>query len=390
MIAAFALCLLSLQGDDRKPLLPILFPKPDGKNGFEFYVRASDQALQSKAVRDITGRMLTEGGAPPTSAEKQEIGRLVELLVQGSKRPVDGFALYGHLPGKANSIRDSGLRSMAFNSGMKQLVKASAFMAEDLYKTNNSRVATELLLALSSSTHHMKSGGLIVCLMGSALDSIIMAGFHRNIDRWTIADCDAILRGTKLQISPEIYIRAWQTEKKLNDIVAVATIYELDKAPRNKSESSPELDRYRKLSRTQRQALLPRFRREVVTHLDPLIASLRKPQHQWSYKEKPWPKSDPLTQMLRDLNGVEIFPSSLISVSRSLTQYRLLRLHAHIQRFRLKNSRLPATLAQTGAAKEGHDPLTNRPFTYQPTGATYRLYSHGVKETGPIEILFRR
>jgi hypothetical protein len=80
----------------------------------------------------------------------------------------------------------------------------------------------------------------------------------------------------------------------------------------------------------------------------------------------------------------------VLSVVRTRTQLRLLRLHARIIGFRWESGRLPMSLDELGLTHDQiYDPLSRTLFKFEAASGSYKLLSAGIRETGPIELRYQ-
>ena len=70
------------------------------------------------------------------------------------------------------------------------------------------------------------------------------------------------------------------------------------------------------------------------------------------------------------------------------TQLRLFRASAAVMDFRWNHGYYPGSLEQLPDQTITYDPLTNGPFEYERTEASFRIYSRGTEDTGPIDLFY--
>lgn len=131
--------------------------------------------------------------------------------------------------------------------------------------------------------------------------------------------------------------------------------------------------------------------------LDSLGKRFDSPEENWLAVSEPAPVQPPDPKSLDELEAAlaRAFTSGIdhrfmLALVRSRTQTRLLDLHARIVLFRWQTGRLPATLDELRLPRDSvYDPLSRRLFNYERSDTSYKLWSSGIQETGPIELKYQ-
>lgn len=125
---------------------------------------------------------------------------------------------------------------------------------------------------------------------------------------------------------------------------------------------------------------------------------LLQPESQWYDGSATWKAqfgesnpnpSDTLSQLAVSFGHMIVAPYRNLALTelRRRAQLRLLGLHARVLEYRWRHHHLPASLKEVADPQTLFDPLSGEPFVYETgAGGTYRLYSKGRPETGPVEL----
>lgn len=155
-----------------------------------------------------------------------------------------------------------------------------------------------------------------------------------------------------------------------------------------------------KLSQSAAARLKDNVRRRCGERLQQWIDLIGGDEENWIKHATPTPETgDDDLSKVRSVSELEetlvndwipSLDAFIASVARMRTQYRLLALHAKIQRYRLHHDLHPQSLADVATEAERHDPHSDSSFVYELKENGYRLYSKGFRNTGEIELLYRR
>ena len=339
----------------QEPLFPRLFPNPTGQNALEYYVRAADIAREARL--NLWSPYLAETRNIPNRLEYEErmaapTKRILDLVRAGNQ-----FSLV--LPEGKNSI-------LAY-SGLKVIAKlAQQYSRVQFVRGNPNQGIDTLLLVTEMSDKLYGAGGIIPYLTAIAIDSIAFRGLHSAYTSISLNGAQQIL-GRLDVLDPHLIADLWQRE-----------IAATDSAVRS-GEEGYDVDAW--------AALRPKAQL-LTTRLADLFAN---DEGQWMNLSTDLTRSEQ-----KQLSQVRAVPDAYTAqrlvrttvVNR--TMRRLVRLHAHVAKYRWESGQLPMSLDFL-SEEERVDPAAGQPYVYQRfSEAAYDLYSPGDQYWGPIRLRVTR
>ena len=347
-----AIIAVAVIGADQQaePLFPRLFPRPTGNNALEYYVRAADYAKVNGLDQWI----------PTSNGDDMYDGRLEheERVAEGTKTVLDLIRLGNQRP---LSLPDTELMMSAFQD-IKHISKLAMFYSRVQFARGNPDEATDALLALFGITDNLRgSGGTDLYLIAIAVDSIACAGFHLAYTSISLNGAEQILEELELY-DPSIGAGHWSREIALIDRGFGSSVYDYDAEEWAKIRPTAQLlaGTVADIFATDEKYWMG-MSTEITKHLPKKIESSGLPDE---YAAQRFIRSTVANRTLR----------------------RLVRLHAHIAKFRWEHGFLPRSLDDLPEDAR-FDPAANQPFVYQLfSEAAYDLYSPGNAYHGKIQL----
>lgn len=421
LIATFAaLCAPAQQ----QSIFSKVVKKPDITNGYEDYLRAAD-ALDPKAVSMVANwiptrykDMLAQKESAPRGGEDawtQDDERTLAIareydgldLLTARKKLTDkyGQAIEFIKVGNSKRVWDPREKvetttlfpELTVFRSVTQLVAADAYVK--FSGGNSSAGTTDLLEGLTFAS---RIGGtiLIAELVSTACRGIILASFEDQLGRLSepdtrkvIATADALLK------APPAVIETWKGERQF----MLASIDSMFDQP-EEGDYDGEDGQLKQIAEFSKK-LTPADKRQVKTELKRQIGDMyarilkrfQEPESRWvepiDLGLPPEPKQIQNIQDFVDMLChvfTPVFDQANLAFVRGRTQIRLLGLHARILNFKWHHGKLPSNLSDAAPQDLVVDPLSNEPFVYELRDDGYRLYSKGIKQTGPIELKYKR
>jgi|GEM_PF-7084501 len=382
----------------RKPFFSLLFPKPTGKNGLEYYVRAADLGQKDRRILQLAiAKPPVSISDPDVRSGMAALDGALKLMAEGTRHPID----LTPLKPKPNAGAE-GIALLTANiifpldAELKTITKGTVNAADVWLSQGHSMTATQNLLLMLRVSHDLIPMSLDSALVGIAMDSIIYAAFDRHMADFALRDLDLIVAATGKLETDDVYRRSLLAEADDSTAGVLVLLKEVDKEARKgggelrkDKDERLLLELYMKSKPAQRSGYPGAIRTAVRKKFDWVIRQIPA----WTFKAVPagtkW-SADPFVDKMV---GTMVFAEPIILDGFATTriQMRLLRLHAFIQRYKLIHKRLPDTLAQLKLpAKETYDPLAQKQFSYGPYGYGYTLCSEGNLHLGKIELVRKR
>lgn len=370
----------------RRSLVEQLFrepPKPT--NGFADYLRAADAV----ATNAVLGKLFSgEGDLTPFERNRrvsQEGKVALDLMRTGNRKPIEDPRTTLEL--------DTLFPELA---GFKNLVKVAQADMSYRYALGDSRGATDTFVDTSKFvSRSMTTPTLISVLVMIACDSILLAPLEQNLHRVALADLERLERTAGERVaSVEFLQRAMAQEGRFLETLTpddVSLFLDVDDDDEDAETVRALMKAWDAMTPDQRARLLVELRDRVRASSARVIAALAEPESAWklAFPTAHSPKPTIVDYIAEQLP--HSWPGTLSSFAKNRTQWRLLRLHARIERYRLVYGKLPSRLDEAAPADLTTDPWNDGPFDYKVLSLRdYELTSKGDATTGPIAILYRR
>ena len=376
-----------------------LIKKPTGKNGFEDYLRAID-AMSDKDVAQAHTSILSLESNNRLS-DRSSIIKLERTLRDRSKTQ---FALVASgnkkpfsFPADINKLEENGIFFETL-SRFKNLTREASMVADADFADHEPKEATMLLIDQLRMSYRLSQINMICDLVGIAIDAIVLKEFRGHFQDLDAASCRLIVNQLNTELSQTPPLSLALLAEVPADVEAIKE--EISEAPQmSKEDSNGSQDRQENIDIAKGLMAMPLQQRQhagdtaialVTDYIKKCSSTLAsEPEAKW-----PWP-TDPLpTFSLPFATSMGEFmwtpKEACDAEARSRIQLRLLRVHALIRAFRLKEHRLPASLDELHASEALHDPLSGGELVYVATPNSYSLYSRGRGDTGSIEVVYRR
>ncbi len=288
-------------------------------------------------------------------------------------------------------------------ASFKAIVKLLAGAAYVEFADGRPSGGTDLLLESLWFSNNISSGSLISNLVGVAGTAIALAGFDRHLSSLSLADVERVDRAaTELLNGPPVYVAAMRREQDMAQTVLSGmfsgphSMFAADQGEPDDAEFKAIMRLGKSLTPPQREELRARVALGVDAAFQDHISRFEALENTWygpARKTADAPaKVATSADAARYLVGL-LHPGQygLSWLGKSRTQLRLLRLHARISAYRWRQNKLPGALGEVASADEMADPFAGGEILYElKEGATYRLYGKGNKETGEIDLRYRR
>ncbi len=337
-----------------EPLFPRLFPNPTGQNALEYYVRAADIARAARL--DLWGPHLAEKPNAPERLEYEErmapvTARVLDLVRVGNQFPV---------------ILPAGGEPHAAYTGIRLIARLARQYSRVQFVRGNPDRATDALLLLTEMSDRLHgSGGVIPLWVARAIDSVAFGGFHSAYTSISLDGANDILRRLDLH-DPSLVEGYWNREiAKIDDAVAAG---------------DPQYDA-KAWAKARPKALL------IATSLADVFAA---EESLWMTLSTSLTKNEaPIAAESRQWLDAVTAQTLVRAFVANQTQRRLMRVHAHIAKYRWESGALPESL-QDLPEEAQFDPAAGQPYVYQRfSEAAYDLYSPGNPFYGPISLLIK-
>lgn len=389
-----------------------IFLHPTGQNGYEEYVRAGD-IIRNPAfgsylnyemylARPAKDRELTppeerpklpEGVDPSWTlldVQREHVRRCssaIELVAKGNLKPVTDPR--GDLtPGTI----------FPELATFKTLTKYAIVQMRVNLADGRPDMATRTAITMLTMRGRMPMISLISDLVGIAMDAIILASINENTERFSEHDWRQFqdIADQRLQINNYMQAMMMEEQFELSMVPLMLKSSEEASSMFGDGEDNAKIGAaIAGLNPTQRERLGQQLSSEIRTRFSALFQRLRGPEAKWAEDAadsgpEPTLTSDPAS-LVKVLGAFfsPVFHQATLATIKNRTQMRLLKLHSLVQLYRWHTGRLPEKL-EDAAPKDFSDPVTGAPYIYQTNGVGYRLASKGVKETGEIELKYKK
>lgn len=418
-----------------KTLYQQIVSQPDPNNGYEDYIRAAEmyrgseayrlmnwtpdqyeQMLEAKKVR-LAGNGTAEDSGPWTADEE----KMLEAAKQLDNNTY--LSIYKQIAAKSDKVFDvlrvgNGKRVYDPRTELtpvtlfpelayfKALAKLSVVDAYVKFANGDSRGATTDLIEGLTFSRKISGMTLISNLVGIASTSIILAGFEENLNRLSDGDCQRILKVIPPALNePLSFVEAMRGEAKF----AIGSVDFLLKDPKEalalssdtgNETSHPEADFEKyvlNMTANEKEAFRRTFNEKMSNYYERIISVYKEPENKWLENRSGEQIAAPTTitnvddaaNMLASI-VTPVHRQAAIAMVKSRTQLRLLQLHALVIDYRWNNRKLPEKLEQAVPPSLMTDPMSGEQFGFEAIQGGYKIYSHGVKETGRIELKYKR
>lgn len=395
MIAALLFCLTAQTSEFRRPepLFPQVFQQPTGRNGFEDYIRAADVVHDGQfgaaweVVRAISNgqrrpeRMPAWLSAAETPLEMrrlilQRYGRALDLMTVGHTKPAFD-------PRTINS--ETLFTELA---PMRNLGRLASIRARTEFASGNPNGAVAAWANGLTMANRIPTSSLITSLVKIAIKSELLADVQSQLSLVSESGLRQL----------EIVATNVLSDNDMNRAVKQEALFVEDYLRRLNQNDEPiddDLDtdatrEFLKLPRPERDWIAQRVRDLVERDSRQILDRLSLPESEWDFTdlEQEIPESAPLERRLVG-DFTPLYSQFAAAVARIRTQFRLLKLHASVQRFRWHFDRLPKSLAEAGVS-DARCPLSQKPFVFELQGDSYTLASEGGLGSGRIELRYTR
>lgn len=395
-----------------------IVPKPTGRNGYEDYLAAADILNSSRhaafvkwesyhyqhrngGLADAKSREDFPFVEPPTGLSLdstplqvkreyvKQFASVVPLIIAGNLKPVAD-------PRETLDMSTLFPEYSRFKDITKLIVKLAYVNFAD---GNSAAGAVTLLEGLKMSSKIRRVGPLISNLVGLAQQAIVLAELERNLGQLSLRDTQKLLAFVDRELeTSDAMLTSLDFELNFFKSSAQSLDQTQDEYLGDDDLFSQELKR---LSPKERQRVFEITAGRLAQYVERVKKLIQSGDSNWMTFDDPIEKLEfnsdgPFNTTDDFVNGllVNLSPSYgmvLPASARAKTQLRLLRMHALIIKYRWENEKLPAKLADAVPKAELVDPFSNAAFVYEREGNFgYRLFSKGFKDTGPIELRYRR
>lgn len=385
MLALAAMGTATVADQERTLYEQVFATPPKATNGFAEYVRAADALRANRAVRKLLAGEVDLTPLERNAQIAQEGKIALDLMRAGNRKPVED-------PRAASLSLETVFPELA---SFKQLAKVAAADVAYRYAIGDSRGATDTFAEASKFvSRFVTMPTLIGALVMIACDAILLAPFEQNLARVALGDLERLERTAGERVASVAFLqRAMAAEGRLLEGIGtneVAGFLEEDDEDEEADIARAMKARWEGLAPAQRAQVMEEVRGRARAQSARMVAVLAGPESTWRLAE---PLSSARPSLVDHIVAVlsPIHEQALIAFAKNRTQWRLLRLHARIERFRLVQGRLPGRLDEATPADLAHDPWNDGPFEYKVVSLRdYDLTSKGDASTGPIAIRYRR
>lgn len=326
----------------------------------------------------------------------------IDLVVQGNSKPVsDPRGAVGPL---------TLFSELTHFKDLTRLLIADAHVK---YADGLPGAGTRRLVDALTFSRNIQTGTLIQLLVGIACNAMVLAAFEERLMQLTPNDLAFVRSSTaKILSGPSPMDSVLLAEKAYQEESLRALL-----GPRKDEEGTAgavdAADMY--LPAAPDLSVLPKMRQDSIlagvgerirTTFATWRVRLKGHEASWvsglpnntDYEEKELPadlshvSDEDIIESLHSHIAMDaVLQQSVFALMRTRAQLRLLLLHTHVLQYRWSHSKLPTKLAEAVPAELLKDPLGNDNFQYQITGPhSYRLYSKGTKDSGELELRYRR
>lgn len=419
---AIAICAALLAPPDpQQSLLKKYIPRQTGANAFEDYLAAAD-LVHTPGLSEYEGFVALRGrfspggiarnrgekfpevppGLKPESTSldaRREIlrryGRVVDLVHVGNSKSA--------IPFRNSLVFDTAIDELSPYRSVGRVLDSAAQVA---FVDGNSSKATEVLLDSIFFGRAIGGETIIHYLVGTAISAVALARFEQNLGRLSVRDADRIIHAMEDTLSRLDPVIASMEGEKRSMIASAKQLTDPETYDQGE-EFETEFERkqhesflafLKSMSAAEREAAQAKIIERVSASADRVINVLKGSESEWAALQDP-PEAAPIVEVKTLDQFISsaseqiqpVYRQMIFSSVKLRAQFRLLRLHAMILRFKMEFERLPDNLAECCPAADLDDPLSGKPFQYEIRDpSTYKLYSLGVPGVGEIELRYRR
>jgi len=407
-------------GTTQRSSISKAFPRPTGHNGYEEYVQAAE-ILSSAGIRDLLtwapGRPRPakdpdDPDDPGPSKEQLAIydrlnaltpleirresmlkcGRALDLISRGNSKPVfdprgdfGPDTLFPEYP--------------AFRNVSRLALQASAVYAAD----GRTDLATKALLDQIWFADNFGRSVIISSLIATACSSIAIVGFQDILPRLSQSDAVTIEKSIDALMAKPLAVRSvlrgeLSFSVKGLDLLAsekgdLSGFFgfgddDNDDDKEAVAQGKAMAKEFASLSPAARQKLIAGIKARQLARMNEMDRIFLKPEKDWipefeSLGERddaqPTTLSDVIASML-----TPVYSQYVLAAERQRTQLRLLKLYAQAIQYRWEYSAWPGKL-------DAIDPMNGLLYIYEvKEDGTIRIASKGTKETGEIDLKYKR
>lgn len=362
-----------------------ILPNEPNTNGYLDYLKAADGI----SVPEFSMYRVCDSSNPGSDA------KAFATPLARKKSEVEKFGIWLKLMAQGNTkVSTRGTRYLGLEDSrfmdLTQLACDSAYIA---YSRGDWLKGTNQMLELMTFCNNVHKQNLRALQAGNNLFSTALTAFVAQRDRWSVEDCERIVKRTSAFLNEKSPI--------LNALEAdyAAAPTKCDQILAGTSEgysNSPEgLNLARKigaLSASDLQILKITVGDHVKATFEPLMKRFRQEEAAWNSdvirSSDPIQSTSsaglsPLAESI--LKMVVPTQAELDSGIKSRRQIRLLNLYANVQGFRWHRGHLPSLLTEVAARSELIDPRTKKLFRLdQKTGSAYRIVVTDSENEDPL------
>lgn len=420
---------------DLRPLSEKIGFKPTGKNGYEEYVAAAEivESARFRAHYAFLGWVDRRGRETPSKdgsvepAPEPPLGLSRDSTILEARRSLSSeFSLIVDLirAGNRKKVADPRAKvdfatSVPELAGFKAIARFVDVFAYARFADGNSASAVDALIECLRFSQHIRQSTVIHGLVGNACQSIALASIDRHMAQLSARDAQRLAGAAREALAmPDPYARIFASEHQLTRSETIAAFERPEKFAEAFISGEAEVAKARKILDSLTAEGRSTLRDGVLAQLAERYGEIERrfglPEAEWLLGlqlERPPDAPEP-EEMVDEEVEVSVSrpletPGDLaalvletyepmielmiVAVAKSRTQLRLLRLHGLVLGYKWANGSLPAKLTDAARRQEIVDPFTSSGFQYEQSGPnTYRLFSVGFGETGPIELRYRR
>jgi hypothetical protein len=391
-------------------LLSQLFPSPDWKDGYQFYVKAADilrdgfqdiftnwsdrqlafeqfsqqEAAKSpgfdkeraderiKLVKSLSGTSLLSVRKAMVSRYGEALGWIHKGNQLPVNQPASSIALYPAYPEVAS------FRNLA------RLMQASAYIS---FSQGDTKAGVAQLMDMLAFAHNLQYCSDIHFFVGVAIETIAFEEFTAHLPQLSQSQCRDLQTSIDhlLAMKPPLLGVVHHGREIARGVVLSLALG---------SASGLELE-IKALPDTGRSEFKSELIKMIDRRYDLFEEALKHPETEWydrSIDKKTGRLAANKLQSLEDAAFDELAPPALIALiqMRIRAQLRLLRLHAKLLTYKWDTGQMPASIEKFATKEDLADPLSGTQFRYQLfTNKTYRLYSPGTPITGEVELIYQ-
>lgn len=391
------------------------FPPATGHNGYEEYVQAADflskggpsmllgwqpgRPRPAKDPDDPTDEGPSKetlalfdrlNGMAPLDIRREALakfGRSLDLVARGNAKPV--FEPRTNM-GPATLFPEYA----SFKNVTRLAVQASTVYAAD----GRTDLATKTLIDQLWFADNFGRSVLISHLVGIACTAISVVGFQDILQHLSEADAVVLERSIDSLLAREPAVRASlkaelafsqsALEPLLSSKISGKDLAGLFGDDEEGGQNAAMAKEFGNMSPTARRKLVEGVRARQTAHAARMDRVFQRPEKEWipgfraleeEQDVQPTNLSDALISMV-----APVYAQSIEAAVRNRTQMRLLKLYAQAVQYRWENFVWPERL-------DAIDPMNGLPYIYEVRAdGTIRIASKGTKETGEIDLKYKR